>query len=51
MKTAKEIHNGNKNRLNLPLHKLFGWFGSFFQASVGVCTVAVFWRGLSVCGS
>ena len=25
MKTAKEIHNGNKNRLNLPLHKLFGW--------------------------
>ena len=25
MKTAREIHNGNKNRLNLPLHKLFGW--------------------------
>lgn len=24
MKTAKEIHNGNKNRLNLPLHKLIG---------------------------
>ena len=23
MKTAREIHNGNKNRLNLPLHKLF----------------------------
>ena len=39
MKTAREIHKGNKNRLNLPLHKLFG---SFFQASVGVCTVAVF---------
>lgn len=25
MKTAKEIHNGNKNSLNLPLHKLIGW--------------------------
>lgn len=25
MKTAREIHKGNKNRLNLPLHKLFGW--------------------------
>ena len=25
MKTAREIHNGNKNRLNLPLHKWLGW--------------------------
>lgn len=25
MKTAREIHKGNKNRLNLPLHKLFVW--------------------------
>ena len=25
MKTAREMHKGNKNRLNLPLHKLFGW--------------------------
>ncbi|MCD8269526.1 MAG: hypothetical protein LUD46_14460 [Parabacteroides sp.] len=25
MKTAREIHNGNKVRNNLPLHKLFGW--------------------------
>ena len=25
MKTAREIHNGNKSLLNLPLHKWLGW--------------------------
>lgn len=35
MKTAREIHNGNKNRLNLPLHKWLGWSVRLFLS--GFC--------------
>ena len=34
MKTAREIHKGNKNRLNLPLHKLFGSVFSVHTSSM-----------------
>ena len=35
MKTAREIHKGNKNRLNLPLHKFVGVAVRFSLAALG----------------